>query len=435
MGARGRAIRACAGVAAVLLAGAACGGRIAEEAGERDRAPIDPLAVHLGAIASLSGPDQEIGQRFLLGTQLFVDQINAAGGMRGRRVVLHVEDDRSEPAVTREKLHALAERGVRVAVGPTTSEQAYLLQLEARTHVLDLVSPTATSSALEDGSGSPTPFRVLPSDGRIAVAMSVAAAQRGCERIHLVTEERVTFAATADILRRRATAEGRSVDADVVLPADASPAALAQAAEVVVRSAEGRPSCQLALLGTRTAGPYARAFRAALSLHAVPPSSLPTLAAGLGVLDPEVTLPIPRVSPFEGWWLFAPVSPARPSAPSLAFSSAFRTRHPGVSSDIVTAVAYDAAALAALAAADAAGRPPEATLRSAGRPGRVRVGADDLRGFVGHEELSYEGASGVVDVAGGTEGEVGAAEIDAIGEATERLRFSGRDLGGPPYAP
>ena len=51
----------------------------------RDQPDPDGLEeVRLGVLAPLSGPDQALGERYLAGVQLAVDQANAAGGYRGR---------------------------------------------------------------------------------------------------------------------------------------------------------------------------------------------------------------------------------------------------------------------------------------------------------------------------------------------------------------
>ena len=51
----------------------------------------------LGLSAPLSGPMASSGQRLQEGAQLYVDQVNARGGIGGRPLVLLPEDDRSSP--------------------------------------------------------------------------------------------------------------------------------------------------------------------------------------------------------------------------------------------------------------------------------------------------------------------------------------------------
>ena len=52
----------------------------------------------LGQSVALTGPSAELGREMQLGAQLYFDSINAAGGIRGRKIVLKTLDDGYEPA-------------------------------------------------------------------------------------------------------------------------------------------------------------------------------------------------------------------------------------------------------------------------------------------------------------------------------------------------
>ena len=51
----------------------------------------------LGQSVALSGPAQELGREMQLGAKTYFDQVNAAGGIRGRKIVLKTLDDGYEP--------------------------------------------------------------------------------------------------------------------------------------------------------------------------------------------------------------------------------------------------------------------------------------------------------------------------------------------------
>ncbi len=51
----------------------------------------------LGQSVALSGPAQELGREMQLGAKTYFDQVNAAGGIRGRKIVLRTLDDGYEP--------------------------------------------------------------------------------------------------------------------------------------------------------------------------------------------------------------------------------------------------------------------------------------------------------------------------------------------------
>lgn len=51
----------------------------------------------LGQSVALTGPAQELGKEMQLGAKTYFDQINAAGGVRGKKIVLRTLDDGYEP--------------------------------------------------------------------------------------------------------------------------------------------------------------------------------------------------------------------------------------------------------------------------------------------------------------------------------------------------
>src|SRR3954471_9154723 len=63
--------------------------------------------VQIGALHNLSGPLGSIGRPSLAGARLPVEQLNAGGGLLGRRVTLVPRDGRSAPAVVRAKARQL----------------------------------------------------------------------------------------------------------------------------------------------------------------------------------------------------------------------------------------------------------------------------------------------------------------------------------------
>ena len=65
-------------------------------------AMVAPLAsfaqdIVLGQSAALTGPAQELGKEMQLGAKVYFDAINAAGGIRGKKIVLKTLDDGYEP--------------------------------------------------------------------------------------------------------------------------------------------------------------------------------------------------------------------------------------------------------------------------------------------------------------------------------------------------
>ena len=61
------------------------------------RAQNAPGTVVLGQSAPFTGPAAQLGLQFNLGAQLYLDQVNASGGVNGRRIELKRLDDGYEP--------------------------------------------------------------------------------------------------------------------------------------------------------------------------------------------------------------------------------------------------------------------------------------------------------------------------------------------------
>lgn len=100
----------------------------------------------LGAILGLSGQDSSLGVETKEGIDMALEEINAAGGYKGRKVRVLFEDTRLDPNLASEKIQKLIDRDRVLAVmgdagsTPTLSAAAY-----AEKAKVPLVSPSATN--------------------------------------------------------------------------------------------------------------------------------------------------------------------------------------------------------------------------------------------------------------------------------------------------
>jgi branched-chain amino acid transport system substrate-binding protein len=60
-------------------------------------APAQPSDLVIGVAAPMTGNLAQIGKQFAEGAQLAADEVNAKGGIKGRKVVMRVEDDKGDP--------------------------------------------------------------------------------------------------------------------------------------------------------------------------------------------------------------------------------------------------------------------------------------------------------------------------------------------------
>jgi branched-chain amino acid transport system substrate-binding protein len=104
--------------------------------------------VIIGFAASLSGKDYMLGVEGRNAAELFIKEINASGGVAGRKLELVVRDFRSDDATVVPVSRELMDSGASLIVGYYTSAAAIAaLSIPGPTDV-PLISPAATSGAL-----------------------------------------------------------------------------------------------------------------------------------------------------------------------------------------------------------------------------------------------------------------------------------------------
>jgi branched-chain amino acid transport system substrate-binding protein len=106
--------------------------------------------IKVGGVFNLSGRHYDLGVSGRNGATLAVEELNAAGGVGGRRLELMVQDDQQDPEAARKAVQALVDLGVVAIIGHMTSAMTEAtLEQANRAHIL-MVSPT-TSAAKYQG--------------------------------------------------------------------------------------------------------------------------------------------------------------------------------------------------------------------------------------------------------------------------------------------
>src|SRR6266508_2235991 len=131
--------------------------------------PATAADLKLGATFSLTGGTDDYGKAALMGFQLAVDEYNAKGGYKGKKVETVVYDDETKPAkgvenvtrmITRDKVFAI--------VGPVNSGVALAIIDIAQKNEMPLMDTIATAeSIIERYAKAPKSyiFRVSLNDG------------------------------------------------------------------------------------------------------------------------------------------------------------------------------------------------------------------------------------------------------------------------------
>lgn len=123
-----------------LLAG--CG----SPAGDNDGNGDDAEVIRVGFIGPLTGGAAEYGINVRNGVQMYIDEINAAGGVLGKQVELVALDDQHNEMEALNALNRLVEQDKVVAIfGPVTSAPALAVAQEAAAMGIPLITPSATA--------------------------------------------------------------------------------------------------------------------------------------------------------------------------------------------------------------------------------------------------------------------------------------------------
>lgn len=199
-----RAVVALAAASAVVLAGAC-------------RQP--PREIPVGAFLALSGAESTSGSEMREGIELALDELNAAGGIEGRKVRVIYEDDASRAEDAKEGVRRLVTRDGVVAVLGEVSSSRTLAGAEAAS-ALGVPMITPSSTAIEVTRGRPWVFRTCFTDdqqGRVA-ARFVKRELHASKAALLHAEGDPYAAGLSAVFREEAAALGISVVADETYP-------------------------------------------------------------------------------------------------------------------------------------------------------------------------------------------------------------------------
>ena len=114
-----------------------------------------PIKIH--ALVELSGPGTTAGTNFKNGLDLAFREINAAGGILGRRVQLTIQDTQSNPAVAKALTIKAIDDGAYAVMGPVFSGSIIVSMVETRR--AEIPNFTGGEAASITQAGNPYVFR------------------------------------------------------------------------------------------------------------------------------------------------------------------------------------------------------------------------------------------------------------------------------------
>ncbi|MHB8085713.1 MAG: ABC transporter substrate-binding protein [Dehalococcoidia bacterium] len=168
------------------------------------------------------------GPNLIKASQLAVDEINAAGGIDGKSLLLMVEDEGPTPASALYAAHKLVdEQKVQVIIGGTTSDTVMNIGPYLASKGVLLVTPSATSSTLTSQSWSKWVFLVSPEDSLQGGVVAKLIKDAGCKKVGIIVQDTVYGRGIEDMAAQ--FLKGR---ADIVVSIKYDPAKLSYFAEL-----------------------------------------------------------------------------------------------------------------------------------------------------------------------------------------------------------
>jgi len=132
--------------------------------------PQEQDYITIGALLPLTGESSDEGLRALNGLQLAKEEVNANGGVLGKKLDIIVLNDRGDEEYIVQQYHKLKERGVVAIVGSSYSRATLALAIEAEKDGIPVISPTASNPNITMGRRNV--FRTIFLDDYQAEAMA-----------------------------------------------------------------------------------------------------------------------------------------------------------------------------------------------------------------------------------------------------------------------
>jgi ABC-type branched-subunit amino acid transport system substrate-binding protein len=181
-------------------------------------------AIVLGGVGPLTPPGIAwAGRELLAGMELAVQDVNAEGGIGGRRLELVFGDTHGDPDAGVEALGRLHAAGACALVGEFHSVVANALAEEADRMAIPFLCSSATLDAIT-ARRSPYVFRLAPPQSRGWRIYADFLLARGFRQVIEVIREDLYWTSGADVIRRRLEPEGVRVTRITVNREDSAPA-------------------------------------------------------------------------------------------------------------------------------------------------------------------------------------------------------------------
>jgi branched-chain amino acid transport system substrate-binding protein len=168
--------------------------------------------VKIGVITSLTGSQAAFGEAHKNGYSIALDEINAKGGVLGKKLELDFYDDQSKPDQAVQGVSKLVDQDhVAMLLGAYSSENTKAIINPVTTHQIPLLIPTATADNVMD-SKSPWVFRICAGAAAYAKTWIEFLKKNGMPKTMVIVYEKTNFGqANMQAMKEAAAAAGINV--------------------------------------------------------------------------------------------------------------------------------------------------------------------------------------------------------------------------------
>lgn len=180
----------------------ACGGKSSSSAGGS--------SIKVGVMGPYSGDLAQYGLAVRNGAELYVKQVNAAGGINGKQVELSIQDEKGDATEAVNAYNKMAEEGVVGIIGDVTSTPSIAVAQASVADNMPLVSASAT--AADFIAFGPNAFRACITDPYQGKLMADFAASRGYKTVGTIYNSGGDYeAGVNDAFVKEASAKGITI--------------------------------------------------------------------------------------------------------------------------------------------------------------------------------------------------------------------------------
>ena len=207
---------------------------------------MEDAAIRIGWVGPLSSGAVSAGNEMLAAAQIAVEEVNAGGGVLGRKLELVVRDTMADPAIGATAMEELVNDEKVVAVLGEVASSVAVTEIEV---AHDLGVPFLVSDAWADeitAAGYSEVFRIAPVNSLIYETVSAWLLGAGFDDVVVIAESTAFGREASALIRNELGSAGRAVD---VIAVDA---ANIDAAEVVGRLGRANPDLVMVLVASDT---------------------------------------------------------------------------------------------------------------------------------------------------------------------------------------